>query len=518
MELPSIAEFYRNRCVLVTGGTGFMGKVLVEKLLRSCPDIETIYLLARAKSGAKIQDRIQEVIGTQIFDNLRQNQPEVFGKLKAIAGDVTLPELGISAEDLQLLQEKVTIVMHVAARIKFDRDLKEAVDINVKGTRRVVQLCRQLPLLKAVVHVSTCYIHLDKPELDEVIYAPPIEPQQLIDAVESMNSAQLHDLIDRLLLTCPNVYACTKAVTEYLLQKEGAGLPLTIVRPSIVTAAFKEPTPGWIDNLNGPTGMIAGVGKGLLRALRYKPDAIGDIIPVDYVTNLVVAAAWYTATYNPAETAIYNCCTGHMNPLTWDQFRRKSFDIGRKYPIKDILWYPSVSVKNNKYLNQMDICLYHYLPAYVIDTVTRIRGQRPRMVRVYDKVHRALSCLDFYMNRQWQFNSNNLVKLIDVMSEEDRQTFDFDVRTIDWQSYMQAYVIGTRQFILKEDLSTLPAGRIQQIKFYWIRFALHIFLLALFYLVFNFLFQYSKEDGELIPTEFPAVIKPLLHIQSPLKR
>ena len=43
-----------------------MGKVLVEKLLRSCPDIETIYLLARAKSGAKIQDRIQEVIGTQV--------------------------------------------------------------------------------------------------------------------------------------------------------------------------------------------------------------------------------------------------------------------------------------------------------------------------------------------------------------------------------------------------------------------------------------------------------------------
>ena len=61
-------------------------------------------------------------------------------------------------------------------------------------------LCANFPPSKkkqAVVHVSTCYIHLDKPELDEVIYAPPIEPQQLIDAVESMNSAQLHDLIDR---------------------------------------------------------------------------------------------------------------------------------------------------------------------------------------------------------------------------------------------------------------------------------------------------------------------------------
>ena len=55
--------------------------------------------------------------------------------------------------------------MHVAARIKFDRDLKEAVDINVKGTRRVVQLCRQLPLLKVKsFHISIrriCFVWLN---------------------------------------------------------------------------------------------------------------------------------------------------------------------------------------------------------------------------------------------------------------------------------------------------------------------------------------------------------------------
>lgn len=52
----------------------------------------------------------------------------------------------------------------------------------------------------------------------------------------------------------PNTYAYTKGLTEYMLQEECGAIPLAIVRPSIVTAALQEPIPGWIDNLNGPTG------------------------------------------------------------------------------------------------------------------------------------------------------------------------------------------------------------------------------------------------------------------------
>ena len=62
-----------------------------------------------------------------------------------------------------------------------------------------------------------------------------------------------------LLRSFPNTYTFTKQLAECVLQQQGAGLPIAIVRPSIVTAAWKEPLPGWIDNYNGPSGIYVAV-------------------------------------------------------------------------------------------------------------------------------------------------------------------------------------------------------------------------------------------------------------------
>lgn len=81
-----------------------------------------------------------------------------------------------------------------------------------------------------------------------------------------------------------------------------------------------------------------------------------------------------------------------------------------------------------------------------------------------------------------------MIELLDVMSPEDRSTFNFDVRALDWNAYLHAYVVGVRRFIFKENADTIPVARRYQSMFYWIRTALHLFLLYLVYHILRYFF------------------------------
>lgn len=67
-DYTSIAKLYTDRSVFITGGTGFMGKVLVEKLLRSCPGIKNIYLLIRPKKGQETAARLNDLLNTPVSE------------------------------------------------------------------------------------------------------------------------------------------------------------------------------------------------------------------------------------------------------------------------------------------------------------------------------------------------------------------------------------------------------------------------------------------------------------------
>jgi len=64
--MQSISEFYAGRSVLITGASGFIGKQLVEKLLRSCPDIDKIYLLLRSTRFHDPPARLQYILSSPV--------------------------------------------------------------------------------------------------------------------------------------------------------------------------------------------------------------------------------------------------------------------------------------------------------------------------------------------------------------------------------------------------------------------------------------------------------------------
>lgn len=128
-----------------------MGKVLVEKLIRSCPGIKKIYLLIRPKRGQEINARLSEILNGPLFDKLRKERPnDLSKKIVPIHGDITSEELGISESDQALLSRNVSIVFHSAATVKFDEKLKLSVTINMLGTKRLVELCHRMVSLDVI--------------------------------------------------------------------------------------------------------------------------------------------------------------------------------------------------------------------------------------------------------------------------------------------------------------------------------------------------------------------------------
>lgn len=82
---------------------------------------------------------------------LKHERPKFYHKISAIAGDVSLPGLGISPRDRQELAKNVNIVFHAAATIRFDEHIRTAININVLGTREIINLAKEMTNLKVTI-------------------------------------------------------------------------------------------------------------------------------------------------------------------------------------------------------------------------------------------------------------------------------------------------------------------------------------------------------------------------------
>ncbi|XP_044763017.1 fatty acyl-CoA reductase 1-like [Coccinella septempunctata] len=468
----NIGDFYAGTKIFITGATGFVGKALVEKLLRSCDGIDTIYLLMRDKRGMCIEQRLKELLKNPVFGKIRDKNPEVFEKVKAINGDVSLPNLSLSENDKNFLRENIDVVFHSAATVKFNEDLKNAVLLNTLGTKRVLELCQGMKNLKSFVHVSTAFSNSDKSHIKETVYKPAFDMNSIINCMDILPKDIVEMLSKKLLGKHPNTYTFTKALAEYIVLEYSSTIPAAVVRPSIITAAWKEPIPGWVDNMSGITGIFMECGRGTIKSIICNEKYVMDIIPVDIVVNTIISAGWHTSAYKSNTMRVYNCVTGGINPVTWKKFGELTHKYVREYPSKYVQWYPGFQYRTNRFIHVLYATLYHTVPAALLDVFLYCTRQKPIMLRISNKFYHALDAGKFFSTNEWDFDTHTFASLSQAVKHaEDGKCFNIDINKkttdFDWESYVKNFMIGVRQYVLKDDMSSLPSARAKLVRLYW---------------------------------------------------
>ncbi|KAI1611679.1 male sterility protein-domain-containing protein [Exophiala viscosa] len=259
-------------CVLLTGATGFLGKVVLQELCRQKNQgtlpTHKILLLIRSKAGTTIQQRFDHMTQSLCFSRLDERWT---GNIHLVEGDLQAPRCGLPLDSYVAICSQVTHIIHCAASVDFDMPLAKAASANIDSCLNILNLAQNCPHLQQMVTTSTAYV---TPHT-----ASPIKPEltPLPESAESLYRAIQSNTVDekKLLESSENLISSRKA----------GSLPVTIVRPSIISAAWRYPFTGWLDSRAAVGGFVGLLGAGYLHVSDGRKDTRLDIVPVDQVAN-----------------------------------------------------------------------------------------------------------------------------------------------------------------------------------------------------------------------------------------
>ncbi|XP_018571845.1 fatty acyl-CoA reductase wat-like [Anoplophora glabripennis] len=451
-----IRDFYRNKNVLVTGATGFLGKIIVEKLLRTC-DVGGIYLIVRPKKGLCPDERLRNLLEEQVFEKVKVMDINATKKIYIIEGDLSKKGLGLSKDDTELIQSIINVVFHCGASLNMDSKLADAVTTNVKGTAEILEIMKEVKNLHAFVLVSTAYSNCYERRIEERFYEPPIDPDLLIRMTEDLNEHILASISPGLIGIWPNSYVYSKAIAENLLLTKGKNLPVGLFRPAIVTSTVSEPVPGWSDNLYGPLGILLSSHCGILRVVRANGDIKSHTVPGDMCINALLCLAWdisqrwKTTSENYYPPVLNFSAKGSKLLIPMKQYVDcKKIDY---IPFKRAMWYQMLFLVKTKYNYLIVKFLLHTVPAYLIDSMLIIFCRKPRVKKLYTKLEKISDVLYYFLINEWDIENDNVLKLWEKLKENDKITFNFDINTIDMDNYFKNLLIGLKKYVLKEDMT-----------------------------------------------------------------
>ena len=436
-------------------------------------------------------DPLFERHGDRFLDFLRD-------KIEVVEGDVTQPGLGFTPEIARRLQKNLDLIINSSGLTDFNPDLRDALATNTDAAVNILEFVRTADHA-GLVHLSTCYVAGEQDgrvsekltpnynprgladfdaetewhslqelvkqaeaqaESDEVTAELRTQAQSKEHAAKNLHGAALDNQIRknrvRWLKTYltdagtrrakelgwPNTYTLTKSLAESLVAKYGAGLPVAVVRPAIVETSVSKPFLGWNEGINTSASLSYLLGT-YFRQLPTNKSKRLDIVPVDAVCSgmtLIAAAVMdrrHDAMYQLATSVTNPCDMGRSIELT-SLAHRKHYRAQEGLESWLRLRFDAIPVSKTRY-NRMSA------PAQkaIVKSIQRIMSPLPLKKAPLVKTERSLERLEklielfepFILFNEHDFAAENIEKLSYALVPEEKETFGYDTRSLDWWEY-----------------------------------------------------------------------------------
>lgn len=488
-----VKERLAGSSILLTGGSGFLGKVVLATLLRDVDGLERLMVLLRAPTAAAAEQRlVNEVLASDAFAALSGaaiRKKLENGQLCAMQGDLRANSLGHPYGDVW---KRVDTVIHCAAMVSFEAPLDEALILNTLGPIRLLNHLRRGCVEPHFVHISTAYVAgrqtgtvredglpragvmgLDAYTMLEeaqewraaaereslrdrrrrrFVHAAKREGarRRCVDAVTRAEELRERWVRQKLAERgrryavangWMDAYTLTKALGERLLVEQSDCA--TIIRPSIIESALERPQPGWLEGIKVADPLILAYAAGALKDIPGRPATCIDIVPVDLVANACVAAAAHPPSSGLRMLAITSSA---RNALTLGEFTRHVREYFLREPLPRRNGAP-IAVPNIRFAPAKVALRKTVRRERLVSMAARLATLSPlplpfegtlrRNSSFATHVSRLVKIYGAYAELDCVFDDSNTCALARALPQVDRVELQFNVAAIDWQKYMQ---------------------------------------------------------------------------------
>jgi len=481
--MVNVQQTFADREILLTGGGGFLGKIILGMLLDRYPEVRRLHVLLRSSRGRSAEARFEEdVLGSPALRPLVESRGRDFfaDRIRVWEGDASEPLLGLDPAEIP----GVSLIIHCAGLVEFFPPVDQALRANIDATRNAADLAEALGA--ALTHISTCYVagradglvEEDEP-IDGFYPRRQGEHDNAFDAerevlaleeriVQITAGATRRDRKTLEQLTqlgreraerwgWVNTYTFSKSLAEQLLVRRTA-VRSTIVRPAIVESARRFPFPGWVEGGRTAAPLVLMALSGM-KDWPARADLALEIVPVDLIAAgiLIASALLLEGESEP----VYHLASADANPfpmrpllelLAAEAKRRNGTRFTPR--LLDGPGYREATETLRKRAETLQRRLDRWaergLPGAEL---ARSKSVEMRKLGLQAGFREGVvdQYLPFILDNAYVFEAENMRRAVERISPADRERLPWDPETIDWPVYWrEQQIAGVLEWVQPE--------------------------------------------------------------------